>query len=259
MSTPALAPIPRILWLQSLAGFRALWRIPAFSVTGLALPVMFFGFFGLPNVHRNLGGVDAGLYILGSLAAYSVSQMMVFNFGITVANERAAKQDLLTRATPLPAWVYLLSKVFVAAAFALLALLILIGFAEVAGGVRMPLGTFLNLVLRLLLGSICFIALGFAIGYAFSASAAPAVTNLVYLPLAFASGIFIPLSQMPDFIQKVAPWLPTYHYGQLAWSLVGARDAESPARAALALGIWTVVFLTIALRTIRIEEERKFG
>lgn len=242
-----------------MAGFRALWRIPAFSLTGLALPVMFFGFFGLPNVHKNLGGVDAGLYIVGSLAAYSVSQMMVFNFGITVANERATKQDLLIRATPLPTWVYLLSKVVVAGVFALLALLILIAFAEVAGGIRMSVGTFFDLVLRLLLGSVCFIALGFAIGYAFSAGAAPAITNLVYLPMAFASGIFIPLSQMPAFIQRVGPWLPTYHYGQLAWSLVGARDAESPARAALALAVWTAVFLAIALRTIRIEEERKFG
>lgn len=259
MTSTALAPIPRMLWLQSLAGFRTLLRVPAFSVTGLALPVMFFAFFGLPNINRHLGGIDAGVYILGSLAAYSVSQMMVFNFGISVANERAAKQDLLTRATPLPAWVHLLSKVLVAVVFGLLALLILIAFAEVVGGIRMPLWRMLDLILRLMLGSVCFIALGFAIGYAFSAGAAPAVTNLVYLPMAFASGIFIPISQMPEFIQKLAPWLPTYHYGQLAWGLVGARDAESLGKAALSLGIWTVIFLGIALRTVGVEEERKFG
>ncbi len=32
----------------------------------------------------------------------------------------------------------------------------------------------------------------------------------MYLPLAFASGIFLPLEQLPVFVQRVAPYLPTY-------------------------------------------------
>lgn len=253
------AALPRMLWLQTVNGFRVLWRIPAFSLTGLFLPLMFFAFFGLPNIHKSTYGIDAGAYLLASFAAYAASQMMVFNFGMAVAQERAAKQDLLLRATPLPPLVYLFAKVLVAVVFALLALLLLIAFAEVAGGLRLPLGTLAALVLRLMLGSVCFVGMGFAIGYAFSANAAPAITNLVYLPLAFASGIFVPLSQLPEFVQRIGPYLPTYHYGQLAWMSVGAGHTETVAQAALGLTVWTILFLAVAAWAYRVEDERKFG
>lgn len=254
----AVAPLPRILIRQTVMTFLALLRVPAFTISGLALPVMFFAFFGLPNVHRTILGVNAGAYLAGSFGAYSVSSLMVFNFGISVAQERGGKVDLLMRATPLPPFAYLLAKLVVALVFALIALLVLIAFAVVVGGVRIPPGTVAVMVLRLALGSIPFIGLGFAIGYSFSAAAAPGVTNLVYLPISFASGIFVPLSQLPEFVQRVAPYLPTYHFGQLAWITVGA-GTESLAAAALGLAVWTVILFAIALRSYRVEEERKFG
>jgi len=103
-----------------------------------------------------------------------------------------------------------------------------------------------------------FIALGFAIGYLSGPNVAPAAANLVYLPLAFASGLFLPLSQLPAFVQHIAPYLPAYHYGQLAWSAVGA--ASEPLWVATAwLAGFTVLFLAIALRAYRREESRKFG
>jgi ABC-2 type transport system permease protein len=60
------------------------------------------------------------------------------------------------------------------------------------------------------------------ISFSVGGNAAPAVANLIYLPLSFASGLFMPLSQLPSFVQQVAPYLPSYHYAQLAWSAVGA-------------------------------------
>ena len=253
-----VASIPRMLARQTQTAFLALIRVPAFTISGLALPVMFFAFFGLPNVHHSIQGVNAGAYLVGSFGAYSVSSLMVFNFGIGVAQERGGKVDILMRATPLPPLVYLLSKLIVALVFALIALLVLIAFAVVVGGVRIPVETVAVMVARLALGSIPFIGLGFAIGYGFGAPAAPGVTNLIYLPISFASGIFVPISQLPEIVQRVAPYLPTYHFGQLAWITVGAGN-ESLARAALGLAIWTVILFGIALRSYRVEEERKFG
>jgi ABC-2 type transport system permease protein len=254
----AVAPLPNMLAAQTRAQFISLWRIPAFSITSLILPVMFFAFFGLPNVKYNYAGVNAGAYLLASFGAYAVSSMMVFNFGIGVAQERASKVDLLMRATPLPPLVYMLARLITAATFGVISVLILFAFGTVAGGVRLDAGTWLTIIGRLLLGSLPFIGMGFAIGYFFGVNAAPAVTNLVYLPLSFASGLFVPLSQMPDFIQKVAPYLPTYHYAQLAWNAVGAKS-ESLTTALLWLAAYTVAFFAIAMRAYRVEEARKFN
>jgi ABC-2 type transport system permease protein len=258
-ATSRVAPIGRMLLLQTWSEMRIRGRIPAFSVTIVALPVLFFTFFGLPYVKQTTaGGTSLGVYLLASFAAYSVGSVMVFGFGIGVATERALKVDVLMRATPLPPIVAILAKVLNAQVYALLSLVVLIAYGAVVGGVRQDLSVWVDMIARLLAGSAPFVALGFAIGYLSGPNVAPAAANLVYLPLAFASGLFLPLSQLPGFVQRVAPYLPTYHYGQLAWSAVGAASEPMPVAAAWLAG-YTVLFLAIALRAYRREESRKFG
>jgi ABC-2 type transport system permease protein len=253
------APLGHMLLVQTWAELRMRWRIPAFSVTIVALPVLFFTFFGLPFARQTLpNGTSLGAYLLASFAAYSVGSVMVYGFGIGVATERGLKVDVLMRATPLPPFIAILAKVLNALAYALLSLVILIGYGVVVGGVRQDLLVWIDMIARLLAGSVPFIALGFAIGYVCGPNVAPAVANLVYLPLSFASGLFMPLSQLPAFVRRIAPYLPAYHYGQLGWGAVGA--ASEPLLESLAwLAGYTVLFLLIAMRAYQREESRKFG
>ena len=44
--------------------------------------------------------------------------------------------------------------------------------------------------------------------------------------MAFAGGMWIPVDFLPDTIQAIAPYLPTYHYAQLALGAVGAGDGN---------------------------------
>ena len=181
------APLLRMLGAQTLAELRARWRVAAFSMTSLALPVVFFTFFGLPFAGQTFpDGVSVGAYLLVSFAAYGVGNVMVYGFGIGVANERGMKVDLLMRATPLPPAVAVLAKVLVALAFALVSIVVLIVYGVVVGGVRQDLTVWLQVIVRLLAGSLPFVALGFAIGYTAGPHAAPALANLIYLPLSFA-------------------------------------------------------------------------
>ena len=255
----AVAPLGRMLLTQARSEIRTRWRIPAFSVTIVALPVLFFTFFGLPYVKQTLpNGTNLGAYLVASFAAYSVGSVMVFGFGIGVSTERGLKVDVLMRATPLPPVIAILAKIINALAYALLSLVVLIVYAVIVGGVRQDLVVWADMVARLLAGSVPFIALGFAIGYTCGPNVAPAAANLVYLPLSFASGLFLPLSQLPGFVRAVAPYLPAYHYGQLAWSAVGAATEPMPVALAWLAG-YTALFLAIAFRAYRREESRKFG
>ena len=63
------------------------------------------------------------------------------------------------------------------------------------------------------------------------------MANLIYLPLSFASGLFVPLNQLPVFIQNLAPYLPSYHYAQLAWSALGAGPGVAGRELAVARGL----------------------
>ena len=258
VGAPAVAPFGRMLLMQTWSRLLWFWRIPAWTVSSLAMPVFFFTFFGLRFAHLiDAGGFSVGSYFLASFGAYAVGQVMVFSFGIGVSTERMLKQDLLMRATPLPPIVHLLARSLSALLFALVALIGLIVYGIVVGGIREDLSVWATVVVRLLAGSLPFIALGFAIGY-LAGNAAPAVANLIYVPLSFASGLFIPVSQLPSFAQQVAPYLPTYHYGQLAWSAIGA-PSEPVATSLAWLTAYMALFLALAVRAYRREEQQKFG
>jgi ABC-2 type transport system permease protein len=259
--TADVAPVGRMLFMQTRALLISRLRNPAFSVLSLGLPVMFFALFNaIFGSERQAAGVTAGEYILVSYATYAVANVMVFNFGIGVANERSQKLDLLQRAMPLPPAVAAIAQVLFALIFALGALLLLFAYAYVIGGVRLGAMTWFDLTWRLLLGSAPMIGLGMAIGYGTNANSAPAITNAIYLPMSFLSGIFIPLAILPSFIRGVGQLLPTYHYAELGWNVLGHGVAnESTGTALLWIAGWTIVLLAAAMRIYRLDESRKFS
>jgi ABC-2 type transport system permease protein len=258
-TTVARAPVPPMLVRQTGAEFLKLWRVPAFSITSLFLPVMFYAFIGIGQSKQQIfPGVSFGAYFLASMAVYAVANVMIFSFGISVATERGQKMDVLMRATPMPPWVYLLSKCITALAFAAMTLVVLFPFAYVAGNVRIDASEWVTLAYRVLLGSIPFIALGFAIGYLSGPNSAVAVINLIYLPTAFASGLFFPKQLLPQFIQNIAPYLPLHFFGQLGWDAIGAPTDGSVTTDWLYLIGYGVLFFALALWAYRREEGRKF-
>ncbi len=234
MPEARLAPVAPMLAAQMRAQLLQLLRSPIYSMFSLALPIIFWLFFGLPNAHQTIAGVNGGAYLLASFGAYAVANVMLF-----------------------PA-VHLAARVVAAVVFALAALLLLSLFAVVTGGVRLAPGQWVALVTRLLVGSLPLLMLGFAIGYLVSSNSAAAVVNLIGLPMFFASGIFLPVSQLPSFIRAIAPYLPTYRYGQLAWGAIGA-PADPASTDLLWLAGYTLLFLAITLRAYRLEESRKFS
>jgi ABC-2 type transport system permease protein len=237
-----------------------LWRTPALSATGFLLPIILFVFFGLPNADVPYApGITMGAYLLASYSAFAVSLVMIFNFGVTVSLDRAENVDLLVRSTPLPPLVHLAARAAVALVSGLLSLLTLFAFAIILGGIELAAGTWLSMGSWLLVGSITFIGLGFAIAYLVSPNAAPAVANIVFMVMSFASGLFVPLDQLPDFLAVIAPYLPTYHYAQLAWRALGVPGSADLAVSLAWLAGYAAVFFAIAIRGYRGEASRKFS
>lgn len=232
-------------------------RTPAFLALSFGLPVMFFAIFGLPNVGQKLpNGIDLGAFVMASLGAYGMSNVLIYNVGIGVANNRARKLDLLQRATPLPSYVAVFAQMVAGLALGALAvvLLLVVGFA---GGVRLEGVKWIELLVVLVLGSLPMLGFGLALGYGSGPNSAPGLASILYLPMAFASGIFIPLKQLPDFMQKIGPFLPLYHYGQLGWNVVGAADESFGVAVLWTIG-WSIVLLGLAARLYSSDARKKF-
>jgi len=260
----ATAPLLPMLARQSYAEFIKLFRVPAFSTTSIVLPAMFYAFIGLGQANQRMGpgpnAITFGEYFLASMALYGVANVMVLGFGISLANERGQKQDLLMQSTPLPAGIFFIAKTLSALVIALLALVALSILAASAGGAHLSAAQWVTLYVRAMLCSIPFVGLGFGLGYLAGPNSAPAVTNLIYLPTAFASGLFFPLALLPKFLQDIAPYLPLYRGAQLVWDAVGApHSSDSIATDWLYMAGYTIAFFLLAFWAYRRDQGRKFN
>jgi ABC-2 type transport system permease protein len=89
------------------------------------------------------------------------------------------------------------------------------------GGVSITLLQFVHLAGVIVVGSVPFASFGMLLSLLVSPNAAPGVINLIYLPMSFCSGLWMPIEILPHWLQKIAPLLPTYHYAQLALNVFG--------------------------------------
>ena len=77
---------------------------------------------------------------------------------------------------------------------------------------------FSKMLLYLSIGSVPLLLMGLVTGKSFRPKAVVPVANFLHLVLSFAGGLWKPPEILPKALQPITPWLPTYHYGQLAWS-----------------------------------------
>ncbi len=246
----AILPLPRLLGIYARdAGyeFLRLLRTPAAAVPMLVFPAMFYLLFGVVFAGHN---AQQATWVLASMGAFGVMAPGLFGLGIGVAIERERGLLALKRALPVPPGAYLGAKMAMALLFALCIFLILALLAVSLGGVRLASAQWLALLASMLLGALPFCALGLLIGTLVSAQAAPAIANLIYLPMSFLSGLWIPLKAMPALLRQLAPLWPAYHLGRLSLHAVGMASAPVlPHVEALLLMI--VVFFALAVRRLR--------
>ncbi len=239
--------------------FLKLIRVPIFAISGLAFPLMFYVIFRLTFAGETAGGVGVTTYMLATYGAFGVIGSALFGFGVSVAIERGQGWMRLKRVSPMPPLAYFVAKVAMSTTFAALIVVALFTLGVTVGGVRMPIEQWLGLAAVLVIGALPFCAMGLAFGYLVGPNSAPAVLNLVYLPMAFASGLWIPLSQLPEAVRAIAPFLPPYHFAQLALGSLGASDGSSPLLHLGALVAFTIAFLAVAGWGYRRDEGRTYG
>lgn len=223
VTTTTIRPTPNaglagLVVLQARTELRAISRSLEFLIGAVAIPALLFTMIGLPQADQELpGGTSAGALLLASWASYGIVSLAIFTFGEYVAHDRGSGWARTMRTTPLPAWGYLAAKLVVGVLCAM-AIVVSTGvLAATAGGVSVTVGVWIRFALVMLFGLVTMSTLGFAIAFLARPRAAAATANLLFLPLSFLSGFFLPLRNLPVFVQDLAPYLPTHHLGQLAW------------------------------------------
>jgi ABC-2 type transport system permease protein len=134
--------------------------------------------------------------------------------------------------------------------FAAVVSMLLMVMGATLGTVVLEIAQWTGLLILAVLGVIPFCGLGLLVGTLVKGQAAPAVLNLIYVPMSFLSGLWMPLSVLPHALARLAPVWPAYHLAGLTQYAVGEGDAGFWPHV-LSLAGMSVVFFLLARRGLR--------
>lgn len=219
-------------------------RIYCFSAIGF--PVMFYLLFGVTNRAASVNGVSFAKYLMASYCCFGMLGAALFGVGVNFAIERGQGWLEVKQASPMPPPALLLAKTVSSACFAFTVSVLLIVIGHFAGGVHLTALETIKLLAVVVAGAVPFGAMGLIFGLVAPANAAPGLMNLFYLPMAFCSGLWVPLSILPHWVGRIAPFLPSYHLAQLAFRAIGFSMDNIPSSTHwMALAGFSLIFLGI--------------
>lgn len=202
------------------------FRMPMYTVATLGFPIMFYILFGVLMGKQEIGGTSNAVYLIASYGTFGVMGASLYGTAAGLAAERGLGWLQVKRASPMPPFAYFAAKIAMSLIFSTLVVLSLMLIGVTLGGAHLALGVAVKILATLLVGSLPFCALGLAVGYFAGPNSAAAVINLIYLPISFCSGLWIPFMFLPKALQQVAHALPSYHLSQLVLQLVGAGGGD---------------------------------
>lgn len=239
MSDAALA------WRQYRLERKMFWRNPTAAFFSFVLPLIFLFLFGAvfsgsqANLNVLVPGI-AGLSVMATTFNALATQM-------TFLREQGVLKRV--RGTPLPGTSYLSGIIGSAATNAVIQILIIIVAGKLFFGLGWP-KDWIELALFTVLGVACFAAMGVAFSHVIpNFEAAPAYTNLVFLPMIFISGVFFDVDNVPAFLRDIANALPLVHVinGISAALVTGAPIADHLSDLAV-VAVWTLACVILAVR-----------
>lgn len=234
--------------------FMRLLRTPSFVLPTLLFPALFYILFGVVLAGMRDGDGDAvSSYLLATYGVFGIMGAALFGFGVTIAIERERGFLTLKRALPMPPGALLFAKLVMAMLFAAIISLELAVIAATMTAIELSALQWISLFVINVVGTLPFCALGLCLGTLVGGSAAPAVVNLIYLPMSFLSGLWLPLGMLPDLVVRFAPIWPSYHLGQIALAVVGRDSGAGLPVHIVVLGVTTAVCIAFARRRLNAE------
>ena len=234
--------------------FLTVLRTPGFALPTLLFPTVFYVFFGL--LFGKPGDNQVATFMLATYGTFGIMAPALFGFGVGVAMERERGVLAMKRVSPMPPLAYLFAKAAMAMLFALVIVLLLFVLGAVFGGVRLPRGEWWLLAVTLVIGTLPFCALGLVVGVRVNGQASAAIVNLIYLPMSFLAGLWVPLQYLPHWLQEFAIALPTYHLSQLALAIIHLDARGSVATHCIYLVAFTAACLALAVHGWRRIQDR---
>jgi ABC-2 type transport system permease protein len=204
-----------------------------------------------PVQSRNLTYID---FLLPGVLAMTIMQMGIFGvaFGFVTLKKRGILRRLWV--TPINPADFIIAQV----ATRVFALVVQLAIMVAVGIIFLHIhfiGSYVTLLLIALLGSVVFLAMGFAIaGIARSEDQVPPMANIISLPMLLLSGVFFSRAGLPGAVRAFTDFLPlTYLVEALRGVAVDGASLTQVGPALGGLAVWAVLSVGIAVKMFRWE------
>ncbi len=234
-------------------------RTPRTLIFTIAFPLVFLVLFNsifikngdtatLPNDLK----LSAQAYFTAGIIAYAVALSTFTTLAVSLTTQRENGQLKRYRGTPMPPWTFIAAQVMRATAQGLAMAALLLAVGAIAYGVPIPGSTFPAFLLYLVLGIATLCSLGIALSsFTPTPDSASTIAPFTVVMLAFFSGVWIPVEQLPHWLETVGKVFPLYHLA------LGLQTTLSPHATGSGLDLENVLILAIwAVAGARIASKR---
>ncbi|MFN2569588.1 MAG: ABC transporter permease [Candidatus Dormibacteria bacterium] len=241
---------------------RSFWRNPASAFFTFVFPIMFLiilgSVFRTGTVQVSGRTVASNEYYIPTLVAFGIMGSCFTNIAISMSIRRDTGVLKRLRGTPLPPWALMCGLIGSSVIISLILVGLTTAFGMLVYGVSAP-RHIAALALALATGAMCFCVLGLAMSALIpNADAAPAIVNVVFLPLVFISGTFF-VVPTESFFTTIARLFPVRHFTDAV--LAGFDPAANQGQGLagmdlLVVAVWGLAGILVTVRWFRWEPVR---
>jgi ABC-2 type transport system permease protein len=182
----------------------------------LAFPVFLLVIYSQIFGAMDVGGINFMAWVVPGVVVFNILAFGLLSSGTLMVNMREKGVLRRLQASPIPAGQLVGSYLLVNVLIALLQSTIILVFAALVFRTPLTLGGALRALPMIVFGILAFVALGQVIsGVAATAGVAVAIGQILNFSQMFITDMIMPMDMMPEWIQKVAPYLPAYATVQL--------------------------------------------
>lgn len=232
-------------WRQYRLERRMFWRNPSAAFFNFVLPLLFL-VGGGAILHGNQHQLNRLVPAIAGMSVMSTT-FTALAYNIVFLRERGVLKRI--HGTPLPTGSYFGGVAANAVTNTVLQIAIVVLAGRLFFGIGWP-RHWDELVVFVLVGVVCFAALGVAFAHAIpNFESTPAYVNAVFLPVVFVSFYVFDDRHAPAFVRNIAEALPLVHLIEgLYGALVGGATLGANLDALAVIAIWGIFGLVLAVR-----------
>lgn len=217
-------------------------------IMGIGMPVAFFLLFTTiwandETMPAEIAKVWIRQYMM-QMTAFSSLSFAFFSLPFAFQEDRNGNRLRTIQHSPIPIWQYYASKIIGTLVHFALAILVVFAAGYFLKNVSMTMTDWLMSAAILFAGAICFMPFGALFAQIKSAQTLSVIANIFYMGMAVLGGLWMPVQSFPDFMQKIAKLMPTYHFNNL---IISYFEKDFSIQSLLILLGYAIIVLVLAL------------